>query len=266
MARVATLYRKHSTGNHDREKCAVDHWLRILEMIGTHDRMLLAMQLSAREELALFCFEKAMQDQDTATLNLEHLDYRNRLLARYHALQGNFEKAKSILRPYIGTSFNLLSDDDPSNDGDAYNEMAALLMFANKDADALAAWSLIIPDNDIEATDSSAQLEDNGDKLDGPLLDECEAGCGNTWTYADDFCMCKLCEHVLFDKECLDKLRDGTLKQGICSPEHEMLHIPAYDPAEQRRIGEGNVKVSVEIMPVAEWLRRAREEWGIESA
>ncbi|KAL4969541.1 uncharacterized protein BDV14DRAFT_209818 [Aspergillus stella-maris] len=276
MARVATLYRKHSTGNHDREKCAVEHWLRILEIIGTHDRMLLAMQLSAREEFALFCFEKAMQDQDTATLNLEHLDpleifrlqdsYPNRLLARYYALQGNSEKAKSILRPYIETSLKLLSDDDPSSDGDAYDEMATLFMFANKDADALAAWSLIIPESDIEATDSSARLEDNGHKLEGPLLDECEAGCGTTWTYADDFYMCKLCERVQFDKQCLDKLRDGTLKQDICRPEHEMLHIPAYDPAELRRIGEGNVKVGEEIMPVVAWLQRVRKEWGIESA
>ena len=133
-------------------------------------------------------------------------------------------------------------------------------MFTDKDADALAAWSLIIPDNDNAATDSSTELEDNGDKLEGPLFGVYEPSCGTTWTYADDFYMCKLCEHVQFDKQCLDKLRDGSLKQGVCSPEHEMLHIPAHDPAERRRIGEGNVKVGEQVVVEITFLSYLKQD------
>jgi hypothetical protein len=45
-----------------------------------------------------------------------------------------------------------------------------------------------------------------------------------------------------------------------------MLHIPAYDPVERQRIGEGNVKVGEEILPIDAWLQRIRKEWGIKSA
>ncbi|KAL4940945.1 hypothetical protein BDV06DRAFT_12388 [Aspergillus oleicola] len=283
MARIATLCRKNSKENHGREKCAIDNWLRIVEMNGTHDWWLSYKQLSVRSEFALFCFEKTVQSPETATDYLQYLEYiipskyprttfwvqdshPSRLLARYHALQGNHEKAKSILRPYVKASFDLLSDDDPLNDWWAYNDLAVLFIFADKDADALAAWSLIPPNNDIGAIDNSANLENDDHKLEGSMYNICDGDCGTKWTYADNFYFCKLCDYIQFDKQCLDKIRDGTLKLGFCNPEHEMLHVPAYDPAERRRVGEGNVKVGEEIISVEEWLQRVRTDWGLKSA
>jgi hypothetical protein len=61
-------------------------------------------------------------------------------------------------------------------------------------------------------------------------------------------------------------MRNGTLKLNVCNKDHEMLHVPAYDPVERQRIGEGNVKVGEEILPVDQWLQRIRKGWGIKLA
>jgi hypothetical protein len=68
---------------------------------------------------------------------------------------------------------------------------------------------------------------------------------------------------VQFDKECLEKHRDGTGDGKLCSKHHDTLHVPAYDAAEREKIGEGNVKVGEEIMSQDDWLQRIRKEWGI---
>ncbi|GAT21910.1 hypothetical protein RIB2604_01400010 [Aspergillus luchuensis] len=85
-------------------------------------------------------------------------------------------------------------------------------------------------------------------KLEGPLRDICDGACGIYWTYADNFYLCKECDYIKFDQRCLDNLRNGTMKLKICNKDHEMLHIPAYDPVERRRVGDGNVKVGEEIL------------------
>ncbi|KAL3490234.1 hypothetical protein BJX62DRAFT_252146 [Aspergillus germanicus] len=286
MRLIATLYQRASHGSPTREKCAIDYWLRIMEMDGTHDWWLAARQARVRSQFAVFCFEKAMalQSSDLAAEYIQHLEdiisfkkpddalllfwsHPSCLLARYHRLQGNHDKAKSILRFYIKLNLDLLSDDDPLNDSEAYHDLAVLFMFAGDDIDALAAWSLITPTNVPEAGNGGlGNTEKNNHKLVGPMLAYCDGECGTRWTFADDFYVCKACFDVRFDEICLHNLRAGTLKRKVCNPEHDMMHVPGYDPSERNRIGKGNVKVGEDIVPVEEWLRRIRRDWGLDAA
>ncbi|GJP90847.1 uncharacterized protein AlacWU_03746 [Aspergillus niger] len=139
-------------------------------------------------------------------------------------------------------------------------------MFAGHDADALAAWSLITPDDATGNTENLTMSDTTERKLEGPLRDICDGACGIYWTFANSFYLCRECDYIKFDQRCLDNLRNGNMKLKICNKDHEMLHIPAYDPVERRRIGDGNVKVGEEILSVNEWLQRIRKGWGLQSA
>jgi hypothetical protein len=280
MYHTALLYYDNSARNLDRVELAINQWLQILHMNATDDLLVAERQARAGSELAIVCFEKALQYPDTAAIYLEHLEnvaalklgedtihgtHPARLLARYHALQGDEQKVKNVLRGYIKLNLDLLSDDDPLNDWQGYNGLAMHFMFAGDDADALAAWSLITPD-DATGTESPTTSDTTERKLEGPLRDICDGDCGTYWTFANNFYLCKECNYVKFDQRCLDNLRNGTVKLKVCNKDHEMLHIPAYDPVERQRIGDGNVKVGEEILSVNEWLQRIRKRWGIQSA
>ncbi|KAL5332733.1 hypothetical protein BJX70DRAFT_407031 [Aspergillus crustosus] len=276
MILVATLWERASNGSPTLEKRALDYWQRIMEMDSTHDWFLAGKQARVRAQFALVCFEKALQFPDMAAEYLQHLEhiisfknsedsmwlfwsYPSRLLARYHGLQGGRDRTKSALRVYIKISLDLLSDDDPLNDWEAYLGLAELLMFAGDETDALAAWSLITPSNSNEDGISTEQ------KPEGPMAAYCDGDCDTKWTFAGDFYVCRTCFDIQFDEKCLHSMRAGTLKRKVCNPEHDMLYVPAYDASEHKRVGKGNVKVGEDIVPVEEWLGQLRRDWGLEA-
>ncbi|RAK85726.1 hypothetical protein BO79DRAFT_231088 [Aspergillus costaricaensis CBS 115574] len=263
MYHLALLHYDNSAGNLDRVELAINQWLAILHMNANDDFIVADRKARAGSELAIVCFEQALQYPSTAATYLEQLEnvaalklgedtihgtHPARLLARYHALQGDEQNVKNVLRGYIKQNLDLLSDDDPLNDWQGYNGLAMHFMFAGHDADALAAWSLITPDDATGNTENLTMSDTTERKLAGPLRDICDGACGIYWTYADNFYLCKECDYIKFDQRCLDNLRNGTMKLKICKKNHEMLHIPAYDPVERRRIGDGNVKVGEEIL------------------
>ncbi|KAJ5097682.1 hypothetical protein N7456_008403 [Penicillium angulare] len=284
--RLALLCHENSAEKPERSAYAIDQWLRILEINGTDDPFIVERQAMVRTSLALVCFEKAIKNPDSAAHYLKQLEYiaaskhaddfdgwlyrmyPTRILARYHSLQGEDEKVKNLLRGSVKVNLDLLSDDDPLNDWQGYHLLASNLMFAGQEADALAAWSLIGPnetsnDDGTKGTENSDGSGIDKAKLEGPLSDVCDGDCGTEWTYADNFHMCRNCNYVAFDSACLENLRNGTIKPKVCNKDHEMLFIPAYDPVERQKIGADNVKVGEEVMPIAEWLCRIRKDWGI---
>jgi hypothetical protein len=139
-------------------------------------------------------------------------------------------------------------------------------MFAGDEVDALVVWSLITPSGIPKAKTLLDNTNKNHHELKGPMVSYCNGDYGTDWTFTDNFNIYKTCYDVQLDQECLDKLRAGTLEVKVCNPEHNMLHVPAYDAFEHKRIGKGNVKVGEDILEVEEWLRRIRRDWGLEAA
>ena len=274
MDYIAHLCYDNGGENVERRQFAIEQWTRILQIDETSMETYVATTKAlVCTKLANVCFHEAMQDPSNAATYLEQLDqlvtfkptyvdieqrsvtYPIELVARYYALQGDEKKAKDTLRTHIKRNIDILSDDDPSNDWQGYQGLARYLMFAGQDADCLAAWSLIVPFDDEVI---------NWQKRKGPLWHECD-GCGSSLPYADNIYMCRECNYTEFDEPCYIKLREGILEKNICDKNHEMFHVPPYDAAKRERIGEGNVLVGEEIMPVSEWLQRLKEKWDIYS-
>jgi hypothetical protein len=204
------------------------------------------------------------------------------LLARYYSIRGEDTNAKQTLRAYVKVYLDLLSDEDPKNDWQGYLGLSKFFMFAGQDDDALAAWSLIKP-NDAKTEDTTTNngpaselltdgLEEAGatstiaettQVFKGPLGNTCDGECGTSWKYANDIYVCRECYDVQFDERCLKKLREGTLECRVCNKDHEMLHVPKYDQKEVDAIGEGNVKVGQKIMKVEEWIKGIKKDWEI---
>ncbi|KAK4861679.1 hypothetical protein LT330_003714 [Penicillium expansum] len=283
MHNLAHLCYNNSSENVERRQFAIDQWVHILQIDQTpSERFVSITKGFVCTKLANVCFHEAMRDASTAAIYLEQLEqlatfkptyvdeegrsstYPTELVARYHALQGDDQKAKDALRTHIKRSLDILSDDDLSNDWQGYQGLARYLMFAGQDADCLAAWWLIVPyeDADVNADSSPAEPRYPGRK--GPLWDACD-NCGASFQYADNIYMCRECDYVEFDEACYTKLRKGTLEQKFCDKNHEMLHVPPYNAAEHQRVGKGNVLVGEEIILVSEWLQRLKEKWNIHS-
>lgn len=246
-------------------------WVRIIQLDETEMSWFLGRaKLYATRNLSSLYFEKALQAGQGTELaakyidDLEHLatlksdgnltdetkeKYPRQLLSRYYALCGQMEKAKNVIRPFVKFNIDLLSDDDPSNDWQGFGGLAAHFMFAGQDDNSLAAWSLIIPDQEDEDTE-------------GPIRNQCDGRCGTIWTYANDIYICRECEDVQFDEGCLRKLQEGTLELQVCSKSHEMLHVPEYDEEKVKKIGKGNVMVGQEVMAVEDWIQKIKQDWG----
>ncbi|KAJ5683311.1 hypothetical protein N7462_006476 [Penicillium macrosclerotiorum] len=281
MHNAALLSYKHAGHNVERTEFAIDQWMRVLQMDEREESYLSHVKTFVCNKLARVCFQEARRDPATAGPYLEHLNevavfkstgslgwgydgaYPTRLLARWHALQGDEQKAKDVLRAHVKLNMDILSDEDPLNDWQGYRGLAMHLMFAGQEADALAAWSLIVPVDDEKSEDSQSGDGSADKKLEGPLRDVCDGDCDTKWTFSDDIYVCRDCDYMEFDERCLKKLREGTLGSFICDKDHEMMHVPAYDPAKRQRIGEGNVQVGEHILPIEEWLERIKADWAI---
>ncbi|PGH12190.1 hypothetical protein AJ80_06810 [Polytolypa hystricis UAMH7299] len=102
----------------------------------------------------------------------------NLILARFYHLLGDKEQARKSVRRDIKTGIDLLSDDDLSNDIDAYRQLAAALMRVGDDVNALAAWSLVGPTEEEEEEQNEEQ-PDEEDKADDNATGT-QAETGNT--------------------------------------------------------------------------------------
>jgi hypothetical protein len=214
------------------------------------------------------------------------------VLAACYTLLSDQEKAMQNMRSDMKTAMDLLSDDDPDNDHQAYLMIADVLMHCGDDLNALSSWSLLGP-NDLESpketehengvkegeTAQADGVPDTSPKSKiipnrrGDMGNTCDGRCGKNWTYADDIWCCKVCPDVQFDSGCLDKVRNGTLDRYICSSEHEWLHVPPWSDENYAKVGKNNVqiggtlkdgeRVGGQVVPVKEWLDGLRKTWEI---
>ncbi|KAJ5561844.1 Tetratricopeptide-like helical [Penicillium sp. DV-2018c] len=284
MHNLAILCFENCSDNPERREFGIAQWESVLQMESqTYEYYLNVAKEQAHEKLAIAYFKEACRHPSEAPTLLQRLkelgsskpkylfsettSYTTELTARYYLLQGDHQKVLDVLRPAVKHNMDMLSDDDPLNDWQGYQGLARTLMWAGHDADCQAAWSLIVPLDD--ATDAEAEAESPGVEtpaapFKGPMTCYCDGDCGITWTVPDDFYVCRECYDIQFDLRCLNKLREGSLKGRVCDKDHDMLYVPPYDAAERRRIGNGNVLVGEEIIPVNEWLRRIKAKWALE--
>lgn len=95
-----------------------------------------------------------------------NLPYGHSHLAAYYAISGKEEKAKVLLRPLLEDALDLLVDDTPENDPDAFFGLALALGYLQDEYNSLTAWSLLAPyngegDDDRNGARATAQLGSN---------------------------------------------------------------------------------------------------------
>ena len=179
-------------------------------------------------------------------------------LASFYNQAGKQDMARQLLLSNMITALNTLSDDDPENDWIAFADMFSILLLTGSKLDALSAMSLRGPKGRY-----NEQLE---------LTMFCD-GCKAYFQFSDTVWHCCLCDDVGFHRECLDKLRDGTLRRSVCSLHHEWLNSFSWED-DFKETGVGKVRMGGElqdgkrvggrIVPIEEWLDSVREKWGIE--
>jgi tetratricopeptide (TPR) repeat protein len=194
-------------------------------------------------------------------------------LGCYHArVSADRDKAKGIFLNDMKEAVDLLSDEAEWNDYLGYYKLADIFMHYGDDLNALSAWSMLGPYDAGRQRDTSSTEDDDEGRY-GPLKNNCDGRCGKSWTYANDFYCCQICPDVQLCDECLRKLKAGTVKRFVCSPEHEWLHVPKWDDDKYNEVGihkilvggtfERGVRVGGEPIPVEDWLNKIRDDWGI---
>ncbi|ETN43323.1 uncharacterized protein HMPREF1541_02482 [Cyphellophora europaea CBS 101466] len=67
------------------------------------------------------------------------------LYARHLSVLGRSDQARRLSRGSVKVALDLLTDEDPENDWEAYLRLAYVLMYCGDDEGALAAWSFFMP-------------------------------------------------------------------------------------------------------------------------
>lgn len=195
--------------------------------------------------------------------------------------RGDIANARDALRWCVKECISLLSDDDPSNDIDAYMRLfRVFLAVTDSDEDLGAALYLIKQEpalQNVQLTDGEDECLDAGiddDDIDDALYpdivyDRCTdcSGCKREIGTMQHWYFCRSCAFSTVCRRCYRQCESGDLSKipGICDPQHEFFYTgPPLPPSE--RVPRGMVPLispygEVQIIWIEEWKDRLAEEW-----
>lgn len=120
-----------------------------------------------------------------------------------------------------------------------------------------------------QATISPLESKDIAKKFDYT----CDGTCAGRWDFNTALNMCKYCWDMGFCDECLALLKANKLKRIVCSPSHDWLAIPKWNPRGNKAARDGTVQIRGELIDgirvggetvtVKEWLASLKTEWEI---
>ncbi|KAB2568814.1 hypothetical protein DBV05_g12510 [Lasiodiplodia theobromae] len=231
------------------------------------DELLLSVRTRSAEKLASHYIQLIKKLRRYDTKSLEYLEkikdlklWNDRALAgmphslallfgRAVYLMGGSDRVKNwCVREHIQKSMVLLSDDTIFNDWEGYWLLCQAFIPLKDDANALAAWSLIVDDYFY-------------------MNRGCAGGCGCTWSgWADnDMYVCRDCADVQFDEPCWLRLKDGKLEEHVCGKDHEFIVLPRWEAAAAaERVGNQTVNVGGVEKNIDEWKQDVRRQYGLE--
>lgn len=188
------------------------------------------------------------------------------LLGNYYQVCGKQEEALKCYKAQVKESIRLLSDDDPTNDYEAYFRLSDTLAAARDDEGAIGAWYKMNmiglgwdvddddDDDDDRDDDHEAKEEEEEDTMNTrgddkhPGTEERESTPSASTVAADKdnsggdklfYCngchkkigidgkaMCRYCWDTLFCETCFPLVKTKTHPVDVCSPKHDWLIIP----------------------------------------
>jgi hypothetical protein len=262
---------------------------------------------SSREEQSLAMIQLIDKLVEVSTANGDDFMFNERVtgVARLLLTLGDEDRARNMVRQKLLDGFRN-TEDNPTTFKYAFwlREVAGVLQAFDDEINAIAAWSLAVPDMDDakeenpddqstteadhDGTGSQDEQQVHGgaepdveDKeassghkemspdpkeslLRGPLGNTCDGRCGTLWTYADNMWVCKDCADVQFDPVCYDKLKNRTLERRVCSPLHHHFYIRPFQKERWLATPEDQMWVDGSLMSKKDWVEKIKVEWKID--
>lgn len=94
-----------------------------------------------------------------------------------------------------------------------------------------------------------------------PIFAVCDANCGYGWTTASEMWWCRDCINLTFDRDCYERLKNGTLQMNICDRGHDFLYIPKWDTEKMKKVPGLCVPYGDRIISLDEWKREIWREY-----
>ena len=164
----------------------------------------------------------------------------------YHSI-GNEKEAKACFKLKMLEAIAMLFDDDPRNDSSGYAALAGLLLLAGRQAEAGAAFSIVLSPSDA--------AKDN----DPEYLYLCDGPCNKLSSECEELHFCTVCLNAtVFCEKCIGLVKSNKLGYRKCSSGHEFFM--AYPIAE--KIEDPNMfKISGKTILIKDWLADLKTEW-----
>ncbi|KAI9769862.1 MAG: hypothetical protein M1839_003581 [Geoglossum umbratile] len=240
--------------------CLAGHWLRMA--LDTEKGSPLAQRcVDKLERLAKPKMQTAGPSSAFISTNTSSI-----ILGSWYHLNKQPEDARACFQPHIREALQMLSDDDPENDGEGYFKLGLVFAAAGDDKNAIAIFQALgvwdkaqldeppSGENGAEASDSDDPDSDSDDES-----YDCDGPCHRTFRNLDSLALCRYCHDTGFCAECLPLVKAGRMPLNTCSPKHDWLVIPPLE----RPVGVGNLLVDGQVVGLDDWKKSVKREWGV---
>jgi hypothetical protein len=192
----------------------------------------------------------------------------------------------------------ILSDDDPSNDGQGYINLANAFIAVNDDINALAVYQSLRPmkkgvavlasdlkgslakgtpdaekaEEEAETQDTTTgaepkadedEIQDETDEDEDEDYDDddcwtCDGLCVRSFNNFDTAVICRM-GCALFCQSCYALFLEDKIPFRVCSRAHEHLKIPVLET----RFKEGELVVDGKVITLDEWKKSIKKSWSL---
>lgn len=291
-----------------------DKAVRIWERIGTEGSGSAALETDiawtrqwALNQLGLYWLRSALADQVKTDLFIPkmerivsrgrqgaQLNVRNKIppsdmakyLAFWYRKHGRMDEARQLVRPHIKDAILMLSDDDPSNDSEAFYDVSRVFLALGDAENFLAMMyvnrfyddaGIVVIDGDKK---SQAHLEDgedtgvdeqdaagrendatseSGDEEDQECPGSCDGPCKEDFDDWDGVTCCLICGDFCERRGCQKKLMAGEVPGKSCNDSHGYVYIPTLTA----KFKKGETVLGEKVVTLEEWKAGLKREWGL---
>jgi hypothetical protein len=152
-------------------------------------------------------------------------------------------------------AIDMLCDDDPGNDVDAYGKMMVALVGAGDFDNAVAAnipfgLGLTYPEH-------SDKIAEKGHHM---VMYTCDGECSKSSDEYKEVWCCESCYDTEFCEDCIKLVQSGKMLWNICSKDHKFFqYLPAREDLRERAVTWSAEAEMIQINK--EWLDGLRKKW-----
>jgi tetratricopeptide (TPR) repeat protein len=207
------------------------------------------------------------------------------MLGAWYKLMGRDEDAHACFRVQVKEGIRMLSDNDPTNDFEAYWKLVSVLTVAGEEKTAMGLlWTMhegqSDEDSEKEGDDHEREKkeeidragnksksgietknEEKANRMSDDVLFICD-GCLRPKRRVS-IAICRYCYDTHFCQPCFALCKSAKLRVNICSSKHSWLVIEPRSDEERQANVAGMIRVEGENITVGELKRRLAAQWDL---